>query len=440
MSRSDSTGVELRGAGDHHVVSKSADVSPLVEQCFRRDYPRLVAMLTRRVGVQHIEVVEDAVQSALMAALTAWPLQSIPQDPTAWIYRTAYNRALEELRREARRLKIAERSAATLRELASMPEEAVGPDEIRDDLLRMLFVCCDGAIPRESRLVLALKTLCGFSTSEIAAHLFTSEANVYKRLTRARARLREAPVDVQTPPMETLQPRVPDVHDVLYLLFNEGYLAVHPDHATRRELCDEAIRLTALLSEHPIGAVPATYALLALMFFHVARLDARVDGAGGLILLESQDRSLWDRERIACGADWLARSASGDVFTRFHAEAGIAAEHCFAPSFRETRWDAIADLYAMLERVAPSPLHMMNCALAVAELSGPAAGLAVLDGMVPPSWLGGSYLWNAVLSDLHRRAGDADLAHLHAERAIGAAPTIAVQRALRGRLFGDCRL
>jgi len=410
----------------------------LVEQCFRRDYPRLVALLTRRVGIQHIEVVEDAVQSSLMAALTAWPLQSIPQDPTAWIYRTAYNRAVEELRREARRLKIAERSAA-LCELASMPEEAVGLDEIRDDLLRMLFVCCDGAIPWESRLVLALKTLCGFSTSEIATHLFTSEANVYKRLTRARARLREAPFDL-APPVETLQSRLPDVHDVLYLLFNEGYLAAHPDHTIRRELCNEAIRLTTLLSEHPIGAVPATYALLALMSFHVARLDARIDGAGGLVLLESQDRSLWDRERIACGTAWLAQGASGEVFTRFHAEAAIAAEHCFAPSFRETRWDVIADLYAMLERVAPSPLHTLNRALAVAELRGPTAGLAVLDGMVPPSWLAGSYLWNAVLSDLHRRAGDADLAHLHAERAVGAAPTVAVQTALRGRLFGDRRL
>jgi len=411
-----------------------ADVPPLVEQCFRRDYPRLVALLTRRVGVQHIEVVEDAVQSALMAALAAWSLQSIPRDPTAWIYRTAYNRAVEELRRDARRLKIAERSAVALGELASMPEEPVDPDEIRDDLLRMVFVCCDGAIPWESRLVLALKTLCGFSTAEIAAHLFTSEANVYKRLTRARTRLREEPFDVQTPSVEVLQSRLSDVHDVLYLLFNEGYLATHSDHAIRGELCDEAIRLATLLSEHPVGAVPATYALLALMFFHVARLAARVDGAGGLILLESQDRSLWDRACITSGMVWLVRSASRDEFTRFHAEAAIAAEHCLAPSFRETRWDAIADLYEMLEHDAPSPLHTLNRALAVAESRGPAAGLAVLDGVVPPSWLAGSYLWNAVLSDLHRRTGDADLARLHAERAVSAAPTVAVQKALRGRL------
>lgn len=435
MSRPDSARVELRGSGDHHVVNASGDVPPMVEHCFRRDYPRLVAMLTRRVGVQHIDVVEDAVQSALMAALTTWPSQSIPQDPIAWVYRTAYNRAIEELRREGRRLKIAERDAVTHGELASLPDEPVGPDEIRDDMLRMLFVCCDEAIPWESRLVLALKTLCGFSTSEIALRLFTSEANVYKRLARARERLRAGAIDVQTPPVDMLRSRLPGVHDVLYLLFNEGYLAAHPDHAIRKDLCDEAIRLTTLLSEHPVGAAPGTFALLALMYFHVARLDARLDGVGGLILLESQDRSLWDRESIACGAAWLGRSATGDEFTRFHAEAAIAAEHCFAPSFRDTRWEAIADLYAMLEHVAPSPLHTLNRALAIAELRGPAAGLAVLDGLVPPSWLTGSYLWNAVRSDLHRRAGHADLARLHAESAVGAAPTVAVQTALRRRLL-----
>jgi RNA polymerase sigma-70 factor (ECF subfamily) len=225
-----------------------------------------------------------------------------------------------------------------------------------DDMLRMLFVCCDEAIPWESRLVLALKTLCGFSTAEIALRLFTSEANVHKRLGRARDRLRQAPPNVDAP-LGTLRSRLPDVYAVLYLLFNEGYLSAHDQHAIRRELCDEAVRLTTLLAEHPVGAVPETFALLALMHLHVARLGSRVDAMGGLLLLEEQDRSLWDRERIQLGAEWLARSAVGDVFSRFHAEAGIAAEHCFAPSFQATRWNVIADLYAMLERIAPSPLQ-----------------------------------------------------------------------------------
>ncbi len=263
---------------------------------------------------------------------------------------------------------------------------------------------------------------------------------MHKRLGRARERLREAappmrrPSLCQTPPLDTLRSRLPSVHAVLYLLFNEGYLSAHADQAIRRELCDEAIRLATLLAEHPVGAVPETFALLALMHLHAARMGARLDGMGGLLLLEEQDRSLWDRERMQLGAQWLERAASGEVFTRFHAEAGIAAEHCFAPSFRETRWKEIADLYAMLETIAPSPLHTMNRAVAVAEWQGPEAGLATLQDLVPPAWLAGSYLWDAVLSDLHRRAGHVDIARHHRERALASAPTEALRDLLRRRL------
>ncbi|MDQ6633262.1 MAG: hypothetical protein M3Z10_00710 [Gemmatimonadota bacterium] len=203
---------------------------------------------------------------------------------------------------------------------------------------------------------------------------------------------------------------------MLYLLFNEGYLSTHADYAIRRELCDEAIRLATLLAEHPAGAVPETFALVALMHLHAARLDGRGDGMGGLLLLEEQDRSRWDREQIGLGAAWLKRAATGDVFSRFHAEAGIAAEHCFAPSFKQTRWSEISSLYAMLERIDPSALHTMNRAVAVAEWTGPDAGLVVLQTVAPPVWLSGSYLWDAVLSDLHRRAGSLDVARRHRER------------------------
>ena len=391
-------------------------------------------MLTRRVGAPHLELVEDAVQGALMAALTVWKDETLPEDPGAWLYRVAYNQLIGDLRREAGRLRILEREAGDLAGESGHPAASFFADEVRDDMLRMLFVCCDDAIPPESRLVLALKTLCGFSTVEIALRLFTTEANVHKRLGRARDRLREAPPDLETPPLEELRSRLPSVHAVLYLLFNEGYLSARAEQAIRRELCDEAIRLAALLADHPVGAVPETFALLALMHFHAARLGARLDGMGGLLLLEEQDRSLWDRERMRLGAEWLARAASGEVFSRFHAEAGIAAEHCFAPSFRQTRWNEIADLYSMLERVGPSPLHTLTRAVAVAEWQGPEAVLAVLEGLVPPAWLVGSYLWDAVLGDLHRRAGNLELSRQHRERALGSAPTEAVRELVRRRL------
>jgi RNA polymerase sigma-70 factor (ECF subfamily) len=391
-------------------------------------------MLVRRVGVQHLELVEDAVQSALMAALTAWTEQSPPDDPSAWIHKVAHNRLIQDLRGQSGRLKILEKAIGDFSGESEHTDNPFFSDEIRDDMLRMLFVCCDEAIPLESQLVLALKILCGFSTAEIALRLFTSEANVHKRLGRARDRLRQIPPNAETPPLEKLRTRLPGVHGVLYLLFNEGYLSAHAEHAIRRELCDEGVRLATLLAEHPVGAVPESFALLALMHLHAARLGSRVDSMGGLLLLEEQDRSLWDRDSIRLGVAWLERSAGGDVFSRFHAEAAIAAEHCLAPSFQRTRWQEIADLYAMLEHIAPSPLHTLNRAVAVAEWQGPQAGLAVLEGLAPPAWLSGSYLWDAVLCDLHRRTGHSEIAGLHRERALGSAPSAAVRELLRRRL------
>ena len=370
-------------------------------------------------------------QAALLAALTTWAESGAPDHPTAWLYRVAYNRLLQDLRRASSRVKILSGASGPDDAPVELPFFA---NEVADDLLRMLFVCCDDAIPLQSRLVFSLKILCGFSTGEIAVRLFTTEANVHKRLARARERLREIPFAAETPPLARMRERLGDVHAVLYLLFNEGYLSIHPEEAVRRELCEEAIRLAMILSDHPIGAVPETFALLALMHLHLARLSARTDELGALLLLEEQDRSLWDQPCIARGLAWLQRSAVGDTFSRFHAEAGVAAEHCLAPSFRHTNWERIAGLYALLERTAPSPLHTLSRALAVAEWKGPLSGLAVLDGLTPPSWLVGSYLWPAVLSDLHRRAGNKDSALAYCGNALGLAPTDAIRAALARRL------
>jgi predicted RNA polymerase sigma factor len=203
------------------------------------------------------------------------------------------------------------------------------------------------------------------------------------------------------------------------------------------ELVEDAVQsalIAALTSWTRDGATPETFALLALMHLHLARLGARVDVTGGLLLLEEQDRSRWDRESIARGLAWLGRSAAGDTFSRFHAEAGIAAEHCLAPSYEQTRWQAISELYATLERIAPSPLHTLNKAVAIAEWQGPQAGLAVLDALAPPAWLSGSYLWDAVLGDLHHRAGHLELASQHRLRALENAPTDAVRELLRRRM------
>lgn len=370
-------------------------------------------------------------QSALEAALATWVARGVPRDPGAWLHRVACNALLGALRQDGARRRILARDLDRLARAVDAPPAPSFPAEIADDLLRMLFVCCDEVVPQASRLVFALKTLCGFSTAEIALRLFTTEANVHKRLQRARTKLRS--VDRDTPPLATLRARLSSVHEVLYLLFNEGYLSSRADAAIRRELCDEAVRLTTLLARHPVGATPATHALLALMHLHAARFAARVDGDGALVSLADQDRAAWDAARIHEGLAWLARSATGDAFTRFHAEAGIAAEHCTAPSYAATRWHEIDRLYAVLERIAPSPLHTLHRAVAVAAHAGPRAGLALLSG-VDAGPLAGAYVWDAVCADLHRRAGDGDAFRRHRERALRAAPTDLVRASLRARL------
>src|SRR6185437_15708603 len=200
------------------------------------------------------------------------------------------------------------------------------------------------------------------------------------------------------------------------------------------ELCEEAIRLGRLLEEHPVGSAPETAALLALMYLNAARFDARVDGAGGLLLLEDQDRSLWDRDLIHVGIAYLHRAARGETFTRYHAEAALVAEHCLAPTYKDTNWAEIARLYQMLDSIAPSPIHTLNRSIAIAEWKGPGAGLALLEALNPPSWLIGYYLWDATLGELYRRSGNLERATTHLTRALSAAPTHAERELLRRRL------
>lgn len=384
---------------------------------FRRELGRLVAVLSRRFGVQRLELCEDAVQTALLQATQSWST-GLPDDPGAWLYRVAHNHVLDELRREHRD----ERYIAEIR--VDYAEQ-----EIQDDVLRLLFVCADPAIPPESQLVLALRTLCGFSSAEIALRLFQSEDAVHKRLQRARERLREQAE------IRSIEPdRVSSVLHMLYLLFNEGYSSALPDRVIRRELCDEALRLALMLKNDPAGALPELDALIALMCFHAARFDARVDGMGGLLLLEEQDRSRWDRELIERGVLHLTRSARGETLSRYHAEAALAAEHALAPSYAETNWQEIVRLYEVLERVAPSPLNILNRAIALAEWQGPDAGLAALESFEAPSWLVAYYLWDATLGELHRRRGDRDRARAHTQRVLAAAPTNAEKALLERRL------
>ncbi|MBW8186330.1 RNA polymerase subunit sigma-70 [Shewanella sp. NR704-98] len=405
----------------------------MVDHLFRHEYGKLVSLLSHRVGMRHIEMVEDAVQFALTAALDNWIREQIPKNPTAWLFRVASNRLVSELRSESRHNQLLQDNIEQLTEkVAELPQFYLS-NELEDELLRMLFICCDHSIPIESQLVFALKTLCGFSINEIAIRLFSNEANIYKRLSRARHVLKNtAPPAFDLSSRDYIK-RLPAINRVLYLMFTEGHLSSNVDFAIRKDLCEEAIRLTLILVNHSVGDKPECHALLSLMYLHLSRMGAREDEFGSLLLLEEQDRSLWDRGCIEQGLYWLASSAQGKCFSRYHAEAGVAAEHCLAPSFKETNWERIAECYLLLEQSTPSALHQLNRAIAVAQWKGAAAGLEILQAATPPGWLGLSYQWSAVLADLHFRTGNNELGERYSAEAIHFAPSSQICTLLKRR-------
>jgi RNA polymerase sigma factor (sigma-70 family) len=390
----------------------ASEPGELVEHFFRHEFGRLVAVLTRSLGVRRLELAEDVVQAALMQALQTWSRRGVPEDPAGWLYRTARNLAIDALRRERAHAQALPRLAADA-EPEYLPLEAHFANEIGDEPLRLLFVCCHESVPVESRVALALKTLCGFSTAEIARALLTTDANVQKRIERARDRLRELDADFDAPATDQLGARLESVLAVIYLLFGQGCHVTHGEMPIRRDLCDEARRLARMLAAHAAGDVPAVHALLALMCFHAARFDARVALDGAIVLLEEQDRSAWNYAVVREGMAWLTRSAAGDELTRYHLEAGIAWEHCRAATFADTDWRRIAELYDTLDRFAPSPLHALNRAVAEAYLHGPQAGLDRLAAVAKKDIPARYPAWHAVVGELHFRLGQ----HSEAERA-----------------------
>lgn len=405
-----------------------------LEHVFRHEYGLLVATLSRRVGMQHVTLVEDAVQHAMMQALDFWQRDHIPANPSAWLYQVAYHQLLSEFRNTKRRNSLLDEHFVTAINETFEHSEVPLQGEMSDSLLRMLFVTCNDSIPVESQLVFTLKSLCGFSIREIALRLFITKENAYKRYSRARSHLKNSPIVLDSLTNSEMESRLSMVHRVLYLVFTEGYLSSHTDNAIRIDLCAEAIRLTELILASALSKSPETNALLALLYLHLARMNARQNSSGELLLFEEQDRSLWNEQYILKGLGFLEESAHGENLSRYHVEAGIAAEHCLSPSFKQTRWDKIVKSYELLEQIAPSALHGLNRAVAVAEWKGPKEGLAVLQSLNIPNWLDRSYHWHAIHADLQYRCGEINLARDIAEQAIKSAPTRDIKRLLYKRL------
>jgi RNA polymerase sigma-70 factor (ECF subfamily) len=409
-----------------------------VEHFFRHEAGRLVAVLTRLFGWRNFELVEDVVQSTLLDALQAWRIRGVPENPSAWVHRIAKNKALDALRRSATGRRVYREWASARPAQDSGIDELFLDSEIEDSQLRMIFACCHPALSRENQLALTLKALCGFGNSEIGRALLVGEETVKKRLQRATRDLADNGVSLGPPPAGELAARLDAVHQGLYLLFNEGYSASKGESPVRADLCEEAARLCHLLCSHPHCSTPPTYALMALMLFHAARLDARLDDRGGVLLMEDQDRAKWDRRLIQRAREFLDRSAEGTAVSPFHLEAGIALYHCAAPSYAETDWPAILQLYDALLAIHRSPVYLLNRAVVVAQIEGPHAGIRALDEAGRDESLRRYHLFDATLGELYRRAGDKERArrHLEAAREKTSSPH---DRVIIDRRLAECR-
>jgi RNA polymerase sigma factor (sigma-70 family) len=371
---------------------------------FRRESARMLAALTRILGLHNLALAEDVTQDVLCRAVELWKFRPLPEDPAAWLLRAARNRAIDLIRAERTRLRFAPDLLLESEWTLSPTVQAMfGQSEIADDELRMMFSCCPPNLPAQAQLALVLKLLCGFGVQEVSAALLMSQAAVEKMIARGKRTLMRAGALYEVAGREPIAKRLHSVQRALYLLFSEGYHGSH--EPVRAELCREAMRLCELLSRHPACATPQTFALLALMCFHAARLPGRAAEDGSLLLLEEQDRSRWDRQLIERGFAFAERSAEGRELSEYHLEAGIAAEHCAASSVRETNWERIVRLYDLLLELRPSPVVALNRAIALGELRGPEHGLRALDELGDRERLAKYPFLPAAQGRLHLKAG-----------------------------------
>ena len=397
----------------------------------------MVAALTRFFGSKHIELAEDVVQDTLMKAVQEWPFNGIPDDPVAWLHRVARNGVIDTLRRDARGLELMKENAALLRSewtLAATVKSELDIASIEDDQLRMFFACCHPSLPAEQQIALALKTLCGFSVPEIARAFVTNEETINKRLYRAREAFRELG-KLEIPQGAALNDRIEPVLATIYLLFNEGYSTTNHDALIREDIIEEALRLNRLLLDHPSTDLPHVHALLALMIFHAARSEARLNADGLVVLLQDQDRSKWDGALIALANDHLAQASRGDHFTTYHIEAAIASLHANAATYASTNWGAIKRMYDELLRLKPSPIVALNRAIAVAEVEGPLRGLEEVERIVG---MARQHIFHAVRGEFLRRLGRVAEAHAALNTALQLA-TSPIERDLLLRKLANIR-
>jgi len=399
----------------------SGSSQQVVDHLFRHESGKMIAVLTRVFGTHNLDMVEDVVQDAFLKAAQTWRYEPLPDNPAAWLMRVAKNKAIDIIRREHHHKLY---SQELVHQLRSEAEEAVEhfflDTEIADSQLRMIFACCHPTLKEEDQIALTLKTVSAFSSAEIARALLASEATIQKRIYRARQFLKDGNIPLEIPVGEQLIARLEIVCSILYLLFNEGYNSGKEDELIRRDLCAEAMRLCLLLTQHQVGARPATFALLSLMCFQASRFESRLDENNTIILLQQQDRSTWNRELIQRGYYYLNHSSQGDQLTIYHIESAIAAEHCMAASFEQTNWQRMLYLYDLLLEQKPTPTVQLNRAVVLAQLGQATAGIrGIWEIEEIDKLINTQYLYGAVLGDLYLKVNDGENARRFLTLAFG---------------------
>ena len=382
-------------------VGNSADpVRETVGAVYRSESRRVLATLIRLLG--DFELAEEALHDAFATAIQQWPEDGIPANPRAWLVTTGRFKAIDSMRRRARFDASVSEFARRLDTESAALVESEEPG-VEDDRLRLIFICCHPALPAEARVALTLREVCGLTTEEIARAFLSAAPTVAQRIVRAKTKIRDARIPYQVPSQADLPERLNTVLQVIYLVFNEGYSASSGTALTRSDLAEEAIRLGRLLME--LLPEPELMGLLALMLLHQSRHGARTSPVGDLILLDDQDRSLWNRDQIAEGCALVERALSSRRFGPYTLQAAIAAVHAEARTASATDWAQIAALYRLLERVEPSPIVELNRAVAVAMRDGPSAGLALIDAILARGDLTDYHLAHSARADLYRRLG-----------------------------------
>ena len=419
--------------------SDNEPVQQLTAHLFRNEAKKMVSVLTKIFGIENLETAEDVVQDTLLQAMHVWKLKGIPDNPSGWLFRVAKNKAIDIIRRSKHSIQFdfsdQEKILLTSEYTINSTMDNFWKEEfIKDDLLRMMFACCHPAISQENQITLMLKTLCGFSTAEIAKAFLTSEDTVSKRLYRTKEFFRQQRIKLAIPSTNEIKRRTDSVLNTIYLLFNEGYNSTNSEELIREDVIAEAMMLCKLLIENDHTKQPAVFALMALMCFHSARSKSRLTTQGEIILLPLQDRSKWNQALINEGNVYMNKAAFGDELSAYHIEAAIAYEHCAAKTFAETNWKKILEYYEWLYKISPSPINHLNKTVAVMEFYGAGLALEELESFSEKTKLESFYLYHSLLGEIYFRLNDLHAARHHYTSALSLTASHAERKMLGNKI------